>query len=78
VNQYLERPWFTEFVVELDDRPISQIIWADGADFERTPVPVRKPTGKERASILLVGAIALGSIVVMVVTLIVAVYISRR
>jgi len=32
----------------------------------------------ERSSILLIGVIAFGSIVVMVVSLIVAVYISRR
>jgi hypothetical protein len=32
----------------------------------------------ERASILLIGGIALGAIVIMVVSLIVAVYISRR
>jgi hypothetical protein len=65
-------------MVESDDRPDSDVIWADGSDVVRMATIVRKPTRLERTSILLVGAIALGSIVVMVVSLIVAVYISRR
>ena len=70
-----ERPWFTEFPVECDDRSDSEIIWVDGGD----PVKrVRKPTRTEKLSILLIGAFAIGWIVVMAVTLIVAVYISRH
>ncbi|MEZ4505810.1 MAG: hypothetical protein R2848_08060 [Thermomicrobiales bacterium] len=39
---------------------------------------VRKPTRAEKLSIILVGVTAIGFIVLMVVTVIVAVYISRR
>lgn len=78
MNRLPERPWFTAFAVELDDRPTSQIIWADGSEVDGTPVTIRQPTSMERASILLIGGIALGAIVIMVVSLIVAVYISRR
>jgi hypothetical protein len=78
VNQETNRPWFTAFVVESDDRPDSEAIWADGSTAVRISTKVRKPTRVERASILLIGAIAFGSIVVMVVSLVVAVYITRR
>ena len=78
MNQETKRPWFTIFAVENDNRPDSEVIWADGSNIDRTPSKTRKPTRMEKGSILLVGAIALGSIVVMVIALIVAVYISRR
>ncbi len=69
------RPWFTAFLIESDDRPDRDAVWADAVREYRT---VRKPTHAERRSIALVGIFAIGGIVLMVVTLIVAVYISRR
>lgn len=78
MSRETRQPWFTKFTVECDDWPDSDVIWADGSAIDRAPTRVRKPTRMEKTSILLVGAIALGSIVVMVVTLIVAVYFSRR
>jgi len=69
------RPWFTEFLVESDDRPDTDVVWVDTAGGTR---PVRTPTRAEKLSILLIGAFAIGWIVVMAVTLIVAVYISRH
>jgi len=78
VSQEIKRPWFTTFVVESDDWTDSDVIWADGSEAVRMATIVRKPTRMERSSILLIGVIAFGSIVVMVVSLIVAVYISRR
>ena len=70
-----ERPWFTRFPVESDDRSDSDAVWADAVREARI---VREPTYAERRSIALVGVFAIGGIVLMVVTLIVAVYISRR
>jgi hypothetical protein len=68
-------PWFTRFLVECDERSDSEIVWSDSIGIS---VPVRKATLAEKFSILLVGAFAIGWIVVMVVTLVVAVYISRH
>ncbi len=78
MSEEIKRPWFTMFVVESDDQPDSEAIWADESEAVRMAKIVRKPTRMERTSILLIGGIAFGSIVVMVVSLIVAVYISRR
>ena len=78
MSQEIKRLWFTTFVVESDDWQDSDVIWADGSEAVRMATIVRKPTRMERSSILLIGVIAFGSIVVMVVSLIVAVYISRR
>lgn len=76
MDMHIERPWFTTFQVDTDDRPDSDVVWAEQA--ETPKAPMRKPTGKERASILAVGFAAIGGIVVMVIALVVAVYISRR
>lgn len=70
-----DRHWFLTFSVESNDRPESDIVWTDAVGI---PVIVRTPTRTEKLSILLIGAAAIGFIVVLVVTLIVAVYISRH
>jgi len=67
--------WFAEFQVETADRPESDVVWTDALP---THEPVRKPTRAEKLSILLIGVFAIGFIVLLAVTLIVAVYISRR
>ena len=63
------------FQVESDDRPDSNVIWDD--HFSGTK-PVRQPTRAEKLSIILIGVGAIGFIVLMTVTILVAVYISRR
>jgi hypothetical protein len=70
-----DRFWFTRFQVQSDERADSQIVWSDLVGI---PAVAREPTLAEKISILLVGLFAVGWIVLMVVTLIVAVYISRR
>lgn len=67
--------WFTEFRVDAADRPESDIVWTDALPAHE---PVRKPTRAERLSVLLIGVFAIGFIVLMAITLIVAVYISRH
>jgi hypothetical protein len=64
-----------QFLVEPEDRSDEDVIWDD--QFVG-PKPVRKPTRAEKLSIVLVGVTAVGFIVLMVVTIIVAIYISRR
>ncbi len=78
MSQQAQRPWFTTFLVGNDGFPDSEVIWADASENDLARTAVRRPTRTEKASILLVGAIALGSIVLMVVALIVAVYVSRH
>lgn len=68
-------PWFTQFLVEADGRPDSEVVWGDSIV---TPAIVRAPTTAERYSILAIGGVAIGGIVLMVVALIAGVYISRR
>lgn len=70
-----DRYWFLTFSVESNERPESDIVWTDTVEI---PVIARTPTRTEKLSILLIGAAAIGFIVVLVVTLIVAVYISRH
>jgi hypothetical protein len=70
-----EERWFQQFPVDSDDRSDLDAIWDDQF---AGPKPVRTPTRAEKASIILVGVSAIGFIVLMVVTLLVAVYISRR
>ena len=70
-----EPPWFTVFQVESEDRSDADVVWSDAVGI---PVTVRKPTRAEKLSILLIGVFAIGWIVLMAVTLIVAIYISRR
>ncbi len=67
--------WFQQFQVETDDRPDQDIVWDDQSIGIRPP---RKPTRAEKLSIVLVGVTAIGFIVLMVVTILVAIYISRR
>ncbi|MEZ4531153.1 MAG: hypothetical protein R2835_02620 [Thermomicrobiales bacterium] len=67
--------WFQRFVVESEDRTDTDVVWADQTV---GPTATRKPTRAEKLSIILVGVTAIGFIVLMVVTVIVAVYISRR
>jgi preprotein translocase subunit Sss1 len=70
-----EQRWYQHFQVESDDRPDGEAFWAD----QRLMVkPTRKPTREEKLSIILVGVIGIGSIVLMMVVLVIAVYISRR
>ena len=64
-----------QFLVEPEDRTDEDVIWDD--QFVG-PKPVRKPTRAEKLSIVLVGVTAVGFIVLMAVTIIVAIYISRR
>lgn len=66
---------FQMFQVESEDGEEGRIVWDD----QFTGVRVaRAPTRAEKMSIVLVGVFAIGFIVLMVVTLAVAVYISRR
>lgn len=67
--------WFQRFSIEPEERSDFDAIWDD--QFEG-PEPVRKPTRAEKISIILVGVTAIGMIAVMIVTIVVAVYISRR
>lgn len=67
--------WFTRFPVDSDDEPDGEVVWADSMPVVKT---VRKPTGVEKFSILLVGALAVALLIGMVVTLIIGVYVSRR
>lgn len=67
--------WFQAFVVESDSRPDVDAVWDDG--IVGAP-PVRKPTRAEKLSIVLIGVGAIGFIVLMAATLIVAIYLSRR
>ncbi len=67
--------WFQRFPVDSEDRTDAEVVWADQT---LGLVVVRKPTRVEKLSIILVGVTAIGFIVLMVVTVIVAVYISRR
>ncbi|MCA9860280.1 MAG: hypothetical protein KC438_11185 [Thermomicrobiales bacterium] len=70
-----DTPWFTAFSIEPEDRSDADVVWAD----EIQPAgAVRKPTRAEKMPILLVGIVSIGSIVIMAVTLIAAVYLSRR
>ena len=66
--------WFQQFQVDSDDRSDVEVIWDDRF---AGPNPVRKPTRAEKLSIILIGVGAIGFIVLMAVTLLVAVYISR-
>jgi hypothetical protein len=75
VSEETNRPWFTTFNVEATDLADSEIIWSDAVV---EPTVERVPTRTERYSILAVGGLALGGIVLMVVALIVGVYISRH
>ena len=63
------------FQVESEDRTDAAAIWDDQFTGPRV---VRKPTRAEKLSIILVGVSAIGFIVLMAVTLLVAIYISRR
>lgn len=67
--------WFQQFQVEPDERTDLDAVWDDGLN---GPRPVRVPTRAEKLSIVLVGVTAIGFIVLMAVTLLVAVYLSRR
>jgi hypothetical protein len=67
--------WFQQFQIEPDDRKDQDAVWDD--QFDRTRI-VRAPTRAEKVSIALIGVFSIGFIVLMVVTLLVAVYISRR
>jgi hypothetical protein len=69
-----EQHWFHRFQVESEDRPDDEIIWDDQFVGIRAP---RKPTRAEKLSIVLVGVTAIGLIILMIVTLLVAIYISR-
>lgn len=62
------------FIVDPEDRTDEDAIWDD--QFVG-PKPIRKPTRAEKLSIVLVGVTAIGFIVLMAVTIIVAIYISR-
>jgi hypothetical protein len=66
---------FQQFTVEPEDRTDRDAIWDDQFI---GPKAVRLPSRAEKLSILLVGVAAIGFIVLMAVTLIVAIYISRR
>ena len=66
---------FQRFQVESEERTDLDVIWGDQTAGTKA---VRKPTRAERLSIILVGVTAIGFIVIMVVTLLAAVYISRR
>jgi hypothetical protein len=70
-----DQEWFQQFQIEPDDRSDADAVWDDQFVGVR---PVRIPTRAEKLSIILVGVTAIGFIVLMVVTLLVAVYISRR
>ncbi len=67
--------WFTKFQVDQTGAPDSEFVWTDAPSVSRF---VRTPTRTEKLSILLVGVGAIGFIVLMAVTLIVAVYIARH
>ena len=67
--------WFQQFPVESEERTDLDAIWDDAFGGSK---PMRVPTRAEKLSIMLVGVTAIGFIVLMVVTLLVAVYISRR
>ena len=64
-----------QFIVEPEDRTDKDAIWDDQLF---GPKPIRKPTRAEKLSIVLVGVTAIGFIVLMAVTIIVAIYISRQ
>ena len=66
---------FQRFQVDSEERTDQDAIWDDQF---AGPKPIRKPTRAEKASIILVGVTAIGFIVIMLVTLLVAVYISRK
>lgn len=70
-----ESRWFQTFQVESEDRTDANVVWADQFIGRKE---VRKPTRAEKLSIIIVGVTAIGFIVLMVVTLLVAVYISRH
>lgn len=67
--------WFQSFQVESDGRSDEEVIWDDASAGVRAP---RKPTRAEKISIILIGVAAIGFIVLMAVTLLVAIYISRQ
>lgn len=67
--------WFTTFQIEFENRSDSAIVWTDMVGIDQ---PVRKPTRAEKLSILLIGVMAIGFIVVLAVTVIVAVYVARQ
>lgn len=70
-----EERWFQQFPIVLDDTPESAIVWDD--QFVG-PKSVRKPTRAEKLSIVIVGVTAIGFIVIMAATLVIAVYFSRK
>ena len=69
------RSWFTTFQIEPDDRPDSAIVWTDEVG---NPESVRKPTRAEKLSILLIGIMGIGFIVMLAATVIIAAYIARH
>lgn len=70
-----EDHWFQKFQVVLDEELESEVVWDDQFPGPRS---VRKPTRAEKLSIVIVGVTAIGFIVIMVATLLVAVYFSRK
>jgi len=66
--------WFQAFQIEPENRLEREVVWDDQAEVMRD---VRAPTRAEKLSIVLVGVFSIGFIVLMVVTVLVAVYISR-
>lgn len=59
----------------MDGRPDSDIVWTDAVGI---PEIIRKPTRAEKWSILLIGIMAIGFIVILAITVIVAAYIARH
>lgn len=70
-----EPTWFTSFQVESDDRADKDVIWIDSAEL---PKSARSATNAEKRSILLIGIVSIGWIVIMVIVLLVAIYLTRR
>jgi hypothetical protein len=66
---------FQHFQAVSEDRTDNDVIWDDQFI---GPKAVRLPTRAEKISIILVGVAAIGFIILMAVTIIVAIYISRR